>query len=159
SLQILDALPDDENSAIPYTHAGGYYRVKGDLLATTGPDGLFQPTTASVTWYQSALNLFQHGVRIDHAYNEGVRHKELARGKAASEIPNQGWADLYEQMGVVYSRLRDFRQGLQAFLYALSLRPSSPSLYQEVAVTYSSLGDDRQAAIALIAGLTINPND
>ena len=149
SLEILDSLSDAQNTAMTYTYAGAFYRQKGDLAGA--PDNL--------AWYRRALNTLLHGVRVDQAVNQDNRRKELERGKLASEIPNDGWSELYLHLGIVYLRLNDPREALVAFRYALSLRPQDPRHYENIAAAYSLLGDNRQAAIALIAGLLVNPDN
>jgi len=148
SLEIQDGLPDVQNTTMTYTHAGAYYRRKGDLSA--GPE--------NVVWYRKALNALLRGVRLDQAFNQENRRKELLRGRLASEIPNDGWPELYMHLGVVYMRVNDPRKALAAFQYGLSLNPQNPTYYQNIAAAYSSLGDIRQAAVALIAGLLIMPD-
>jgi tetratricopeptide (TPR) repeat protein len=81
------------------------------------------------------------------------------RGKLASQIPSDGWAELYQHLGIVYMRLYDPRKAPVAFQYALSLRPENPEHYRNVAAAYSGIGDNRQAAIALIAGLLVDPKN
>jgi tetratricopeptide (TPR) repeat protein len=159
SLEILSDLPDDLNTASAYSHAGTYYRHKGDTLATKGPNDVLVPTKASLDWYNKALLAMQHGVRIDRAWNEEYHRKEVLRGKNASQIPNSGWAELYVGLGVVYMRLGQPSKALTSFQYALTLQPASPILYVDIAAAYSSLEDNRQAAIALVAGLILNPHD
>lgn len=159
SLEILDSLPDAQNVTTAYTHAGAYYRFKGDLLAVKRADGALVATRESMDWYRKALEVLLRGVRVDWALNEDHRRRELLRAKMASQIANYGWYELYMHLGIVYTRLNELRQALAAFQYGLSLRPESPILYKDIAATYSSLGDNRQAAIALIAGLIVNPND
>jgi tetratricopeptide (TPR) repeat protein len=149
SLEILDSLPDVQNTAMTYTYAGAFYRLKGDIVAA--PENL--------AWYRRGLNTLLRGVRVDQAVNQDNRRKELQRGRLASEIPNDGWSELYLNLGVVYMRLNDPHKALVAFQYALSLKPQNPEYYQNVAAAYLSLGDKRQAAIALIAGLLINPDN
>jgi Flp pilus assembly protein TadD len=83
--------------------------------------------------------------------NRETRRRELLRGKLASQIPNDGWAELYLHLGIVYMRLNDPRKALVAFQYGLSLKPENPENYRNVAAAYSAIGDNRQAAIALIA--------
>jgi tetratricopeptide (TPR) repeat protein len=147
SLEIQDNLPDVQNTAMTYTHAGAYYRLKGDLSAA--PENL--------TWYRRALNTLLRGARVDQASNRENRRKELRRGKMASQIPNDGWSELYVHLGLVYMRLNDPRKALVAFQYGLSLRPDNPEQYQNIAAAYVSLGDNRQAAVALVAGLLVTP--
>jgi protein O-mannosyl-transferase len=149
SLEIQDSLPDVRNTAMTYTHAGAFYRQKGDTLGI--PENL--------VWYRRALNTLLRGVRVDQAVNQDNRRKELQRGRPASKIANDGWSELYMHLGIVYMRLNDPRKALVAFQYALSLRPQTPEGYKNVAAAYLSLGDNRQAAIALIAGLLVNPDN
>jgi len=149
SLEIQDSLPDDRNTAMTYTHAGAYYRLQGDL----------SPAPENLAWYRRALATLLRGVRVDRAVNQETRRRELLRGKLASQIPNDGWAELYQHLGIVYMRLNDPRNALVAFQYALSLRPENPENYRNVAAAYSAIGDNRQAAIALIAGLLVDPKN
>lgn len=148
SLEILDSLPDVQNTTMTYTHAGAYYRLKGDLSAA--PE--------NIVWYRNALNTLLRGVRVDQAFNQENRRKELLRGRLTSQIPNDGWPDLYMNLGVVYVRMNDPRHALVAFRYGLSLSPQNPAYYQNIATVYASLGDNRQAAVALVAGLIVRPD-
>ena len=150
SLEILDSLPDVQNTAPTYAQAGAYYRLKGD----------FSAAPANMVWYQNALNTLLHGLRIDQAYNQENRRMEMLRGsRTSSQIPNDGWPDLYMQLGIVYQRLNDPRKALVAFQYGLGLNPLNPKFYKNIAAVYLSLGDARQAAVALIAGLLISPDN
>jgi tetratricopeptide (TPR) repeat protein len=148
SVEIVDGLPDVQNTTMTYTHAGAYYRLKGDLSAA--PENM--------VWYRKALNTLLRGMRVDQAFNQESRRKELLRGKLASQIPNDGWSELYMHLGVVYMRVNDPRQALVAFKYGLSLSPQNPTYYQNIAAAYSSLGDNRQAAVVLSAGLIVRPD-
>jgi hypothetical protein len=150
SLEILDNLPDVQNTAPTYAHAGAYYRFKGDL--SSAPE--------NTVWYRKALNPLLRGLRVDQAYNQENRRAELLRGKlTSSQIPNDGWPDLYMQLGIVYQRLNDLRNALAAFQYGLSLNPQNPKFYKNIAAVYLSLGDNRQAAVALTAGLLNSPDN
>lgn len=150
SLEILDNLPDVQNTAPTYAHAGAYYRFKGDLSAA--PENM--------VWYRKALNPLLRGVRVDQAYNQENRRAEVLRGKlTSSQIPNDGWYDLYMQLGIVYQRLNDPRKALAAFQYGLSLNPQNPKFYTSIAAVYLSLGDNRQAAVALIAGFLFSQDN
>ena len=149
SLEIQDDLPDAQNTAMTYTHAGAYYRLRGDLSADA----------EKPIWYRRALNTLLRGVRVDQAVNQETRRKEMLRGKPASQIPNDGWAELYSHLGIVYLRLNDPHKALTAFQYGLSLRPRDPQNYKNVGSAYLALGDKRQAAVALIAGFLINPHN
>jgi len=159
SLKIVEGLPDAQNTAVTYSHAGVYYRLEGDKLAVKRGDGTLVASEESMRWYQKALKTLLDGARVDQAYNQEHRRNEILRGKRASDIPNDGWADLYENLGIVYMRLLDPRQALVALKYGLTLRSADPHLYQDIAAAYSLLGDNRQAAITLIADLVVNPND
>jgi len=150
SLEILNNLPDVQNTAPTYAQAGAYYRFKGDFLAA--PENM--------VWYQKALNVLLHGLRVDQAYNRENRRMEMLRGnRTSSQIPNDGWAELYLQLGIVYRRLNDPGKALVALKYGLSLTPRDPKFYQNIAAAYLSLGDNRQAAVALIAGLLVSPDN
>jgi hypothetical protein len=101
-LEIVDSLPDVQNTAMTYTHAGAYYRLKGDFSAAPG----------NIVWYQKALNTLLRGMRVDQAFNQESRRKELLRGRLASQIPNDGWSELYMHLGVIYIRVNDPSQAL-----------------------------------------------
>ena len=90
SLEIQDGLPDGQNSAMTYMHAGVLYRFKGDL----------SPPPQKLDWYRTALRILLRGVRIDQAYNQENRRAELRRGTPPSRIPNDGWSELYMELGV-----------------------------------------------------------
>jgi tetratricopeptide (TPR) repeat protein len=149
SLEIQDSLPNVQNSTTTYSNAGTYYRLKGDLSAA--PEKKF--------WYRKSLDTLLRGVRVDQAFNQENRRKELLRGRLASQIPNDGWSELYMNLGIVYMRLNDPRKALVAFTYGRSLSPQDPKYYQNIAAAYSSLGDNQQAAVALTAGLLVNPGN
>lgn len=111
----------------------------------------------ATAWYRRALDVLQHGVRVDRAWNEERRCRESERGRTAEQIEVAGHADLYQYLGLAHLRLNELKSALNALQTARQRKPGDAKLHQNVAALYHALGEPRQAAVTMLEGLTLAP--
>ena len=132
---ILDPLPDERNTPVPYINAGKVYSDKGDTLRA--------PENAS--WYGQAIDALLRARRIQAAIDA---RRPLARPTV--------WSVLDEQLGRDYLRVGRYGQAADEFERALHTR-FSPELLSELGSAFKGQGDTRRAAVALLEGLEWQP--
>ena len=154
-LAILDPLPDSLNSGLDYMRAGGYYRVKGDLLLRPGPDGKMVAPPESIRAYRRSLAILTRGVSIDRAYNNWNLETERARGKPESQIAVTGYPELYRELSLTWLRLSDLQKAYDAAAYARALTPTDPTMYLRMADILLTANNKEQAAVALVEGMML----
>ena len=91
AMQILDPLPDQRNTPIPYITAGKIYSDKADSLSAA----------EGAPWEKKALDTLLRGDRIQMALNDKYRREDLAQGKPFHPAD---WSILHERLGYVYLR-------------------------------------------------------
>jgi protein O-mannosyl-transferase len=158
SVAILDPLPDELNFADPYANAGTYYQAKGDSLRRIGADGKPAISPESVAAYHRALQILLRGASIAASYDQQIRAKEMARGKADSEIPHYGPKSLYPELAVIFYRLGDYQKALDAIQRALVIDPEQPKTFltlAQILLTENKTGD---AVVALHEAYMISGN-
>ncbi len=132
ALAILKGLPDNRSTAFPYINAGKAYSEKGRMLGERSPE-------QAITWYRRSLDVLLRGERIM---------------KAAGESR----FELYEQLGITYTRLGDFARAVEALNTARSMS-SSPNVTRELADAYLQSGDATRGEITLWEGLLADPGN
>jgi tetratricopeptide (TPR) repeat protein len=152
---IANSLPDNKNSPYVAVILGGIYFARGDSLAPKDADGTRRPGAASVSWYMKALEADLDGVAVDRISEENHRRAELARGTPPGRIGLQGPADLYGNLGLVYVRLGDPQQALQAFLQERRRVPHNLQAYSNVAAAYLALNKTEEAVTVLLESLAL----
>jgi protein O-mannosyl-transferase len=151
ALGIVDSLPDEQNSARVYETAGAWYRRKGDLLSPA-PPGVSSENQA---WYRKSLSVLLRGARVDAAYIQATRRRDLAGGRQPTAA---GWYPVYLELGRTYLRLSDPRHALEALERGRNIR-MTPEFFEEMSAAHRMMGDARQAAISLIEGVTAGATD
>ncbi len=148
---VMDAkpLPALYRASIVYLHLGAYYRLKGDILARHSPD-------SGRPWYQKSIEVLNTATLSDHAFNEDNRQKELARGRAADQIPDVGNQQIYLNLGLSYMRLGQYPDALNAYLGLRHLAPTDPDAYINIASAYLASGHAAEAAVSLIQALLLD---
>lgn len=146
ALAIVDSLPDEQNSARVYETAGAWYRRKGDLLS---------PAPQSQDWYRKSLNVLLRGARVDAAYIQATRRRDLAGGRQPTAA---GWFPVYLELGRTYLLLRDPRNALDALERGRNIR-MTPEFFELMSAAHRMMGDSRQAAVSLIEGVTVSPGN
>jgi tetratricopeptide (TPR) repeat protein len=134
ALAIVDKLPDDRNSPVPYIDAGSYYGRKGESLASD---------PASAAWYRKSLDVLLRARRIEAANNRAPAHP-LVR------------YELYLSLGDVYRRLGQPGLALEALEYERRHGPV-PEFFEKIAAIHASSGDLHRAAVSLLEGRAVNP--
>jgi protein O-mannosyl-transferase len=143
-LAILDTLPDEQSAAAPYALAGRWYRVRGESMAAAG---------GAVPYHRKALEILQHGARIDRA--EAQKNIAVNR-RAGKDIVYFGAGDVHLELGRVYLRLNEPAKALESLDDALLIKPGA-EVSVERANAYTAMSDPRRAAIAMLEGLTLEP--
>ncbi len=151
ALAIVDGLPDEQNSARIYETAGGWYRKKGDLLSPAPQS----PSSQSQDWYRKSLKVLLRGAKVDVAYIEATRRRDLASGRQPTAT---GWFPLYLELGRTYLRLSDTGRALEELERGRRIR-MTPEFFEEMSAAHRMMGDSRQAAVSLIEGITVSPGN
>jgi tetratricopeptide (TPR) repeat protein len=116
STEILHPLPADLNTAEPYVRLATYYAALGDQRSGASAAGGVVDAE-SRRWFEKARASLERARTIDQAFNQ--RHRELERrtGKADEAIADVGVPALYELLSIVYQRLGQDTQALEAAEY------------------------------------------
>jgi hypothetical protein len=144
-------LPPVHRASIVYLHLGAYYRIKGDQLAPTDPNG-------ARSWYQKSIEALKSAVVSDQAFNADNRNKEIARGRAPDQIPDIGNQEVYANLGLGYTRLGQNEDAMKAYFMARHLSPTSSDHYLNIASLYLSGNHPQEAAVTLVETLLIDSN-
>ncbi|HLK69475.1 MAG TPA: DUF1736 domain-containing protein [Bryobacteraceae bacterium] len=132
ALAIVRPLPDRMSTPVPYINAGVAYRKKGEAVAQTSP-------ADAARWYHRSLDTLFEGQRIARAV--GFRH-----------------SDLDEQLGVTYTRLRDYSLAIRALRDAQRL-DTKEEMTRELSDAYVQSGDTHNGEIALWEGILADPGN
>jgi tetratricopeptide (TPR) repeat protein len=132
ALAIVNQLPDDLNTPVVFINAGKWYRDKGRTLASSAP-------ADSAAWYRRSLNV-------------------LLRGESITKAVHENRPEIYEQLGLTYTRLGDFSDALQALETARRQKPSE-DLIREISSVHLQMGNSYSAEITLWEGLLVYPGN
>jgi hypothetical protein len=143
TMAILESLPPEAQTPMPYAESALCYRAKGDSLGLEngGP------------WYRKALAALLRGQQVDAAATEAMREANLARGK---NMVLHSWASLYLELGRVYLRLKQPDQALAALAVGRA-RQANPEFSEEMARAWFAKSDWQHAAVAVMEGIVLNP--
>ena len=132
ALAIVDGLPDSLSTPGVYINAGKWFRDKGDKLAASAP-------AQSATWYRRSLEVLLRSERIAKALGEN-------------------YLEIYEQLGLTYTKLKDFSNAL-AVLETARRQSASENVIREMSSAYIQMGDPHRAEVTLWEGLLANPEN
>uniref|UniRef100_Q024D1 Uncharacterized protein n=1 Tax=Solibacter usitatus (strain Ellin6076) TaxID=234267 RepID=Q024D1_SOLUE len=152
ALAILDKLPDLQNVAIAYQHAGVFYRNMG-LRVEAAQKGA-QGEKIAEGWYRKSLNALLRSEKIELAQDEMNRAENAKRGKPGLTFVSSA---LYLHLGRTYQKLKDPTHAIQAFERGRALE-SDPDLLEDLAAEYRAAGERRLAAQALVEALAVDSN-
>ena len=152
ALAILDRLPDVQNVATAYQHAGVFYRNMG-LRVEAAQKGA-QGEKIAEGWYRKSLNALQRSEKIELAQDEMNRAENAKRGKPGLTFVSSA---LYLHQGRTYQKLKDPAHAIQAFERGHALE-SDPDLLEDLATEYRAAGERRLAAQALVEALAMDSN-
>jgi tetratricopeptide (TPR) repeat protein len=160
ALAILEArrlAPADEPSGVAL-ELGMAYWARGETVAERGP-GALPPGDPDARWYERAALALGRAAQLDREENEANRRREVAHGRAASDVPDVGNWKIYHYLGLVSLRLGRRPEASAAFAYVLHLRPGDGSAYRQFA--RASLVSERpeEAAVALLQALALDAGD
>ena len=126
TIQILSALPDDQNLATPYITAGTAYSDRADSL----------PAAEGAPWRKRALDALRHAERIEDAARGGrpADHREL-----------------YEHLGYVEMRDNDLDAAVPTLEKAMRLGLST-DVFINLATAYTGKKDNRNAEVTILEG-------
>jgi protein O-mannosyl-transferase len=154
-IAVIDALPDAQNTAKPFTNAGIYYERRGDELARQDSRHANPEVVQS---YRKALQMLLRARSIDRLAGEQYIAGEKARGKLDSEIALPGLPQLYQELALTYVRLGDFPNALDAANETRLLSPER-SDYELLSGLLLAANRKDDAAIALVEGLLMTRNN
>jgi hypothetical protein len=154
SIAVINAVPDAQNTARPFTNAGIYYERRGDQLALRDPSRRDPEIGKS---YQRSLQLLLRARTIDSLAGDRFVAGEKARGKLDSEIAPQGLPQLYQNLALTYVRLNDIPNAFEAAVRARSLAPDRAD-YVLLSALSSATNHNDEAATALIEGFLMTHN-
>lgn len=146
--QILDGLPDRDNSMKSYTNLGICYRNEGDRAAA---DPARQ--SAAEGWYRKSLQDLLRARAIEQAVNSRMQRENQLRGTGKLDF---GWFPVYLELGRTYLRLSQPAEALEALQHGRLLE-FRPDFFEEMSRAFRAMGDNRRAAIVLMEGLTMDP--
>jgi tetratricopeptide (TPR) repeat protein len=152
ALAILDKLPDVQNVAIAYQHAGVFYRNMG-LRVEAAQKGA-QGEKLAEGWYRKSLEALRRSEKIELAQDEMNRAENAKRGKPGLTFVSSA---LYLHLGRTYQKLKDPGHAVQAFERGRALE-SDPDLLEDLATEYRAAGERRLAAQALVEALAVDSN-
>ena len=154
SVAIIDAVPDAQNTARPFTNAGIFYERRGTQLARTDPNHQNPETVQS---YQKSLQLLLRARSIDRLAGDRYVAAEKARGKLDAEIAPQGLPQLYQELALTYVRLGDLPNALEAANQTRLLAPDRSDYGLLSGILFATNRKD-DAATVLIEGFLITHN-
>ncbi len=152
ALAILDKLPDAQNVAMAYQHAGVFYRNMG-LRVEAAQKGA-QGEKLAEPWYRKSLEALLRSEKIELAQDEMNRAENAKRGKPGLTFVSSA---LYLHLGRTYQKLKDPAHAVQAFERGRALE-SDPDLLEDLATEYRAAGERRLAAQALVEALAVDSN-
>ncbi len=155
SIAILEPLPNDLSSPLPYWQGGQVYLAKGDLLAHRSAAEQPVPTPESQAAYQRALAILLKGVQIDRALDARYRQAALERGEPASEIGNIGSPQVYDGLSIVELRLGNYSESYEAASYARMLSLRDVPAYEVMGEALIGGNHRAEAAVELFEGLMV----
>jgi hypothetical protein len=132
ALAIVNDLPDSLSTSVPYINAGKAYSEKGLSVAKASPG-------EAATWYRRSLDV-------------------LLRGERIMKTSGENRFELYEQLGITYTRLGDFTNAIRALNGALSMT-TTENLTRELSGAYLQSGDTHRAEVTLWEGLLADPGN
>jgi hypothetical protein len=132
ALAIVNDLPDNLSTSVPYINAGKAYSEKGLAVAKGSPG-------EAVSWYRRSLDV-------------------LLRGERVMKAAGENRLELYEQLGITYARLGDFANAIRALSTARSVT-TTESLTRELSAAYLQSGDTHRAETTLWEGLLADPGN
>jgi tetratricopeptide (TPR) repeat protein len=151
SMDILNSLPDFQNSTIVYAEAGRQYTEKGDQLVRIGADGKQIIPSESLEAYNRSLQILLRGVAIDKESEAVYRVQLRATGKYAT-VPI-GSVPLYVNLSNTYMRLEQYPNAREAAVHARLLDPSVRDNYLNIGQVFAIEGHKDEAALAFMEGL------
>jgi len=151
SVAIINAVPDAQNTARPFTNAGICYERRGTQLARRDPSGQNPEIKKS---YQKSLQLLLRARAIDRLAGDRYVAGEKARGKRDSEIAPPGLPQLYQNLALTYVRLGDLQNAYEAANQTRLLAPDRAD-YGLLSGILSATNRQDEAATALIEGYLI----
>jgi hypothetical protein len=132
ALAIVNDLPANLSTSVPYINAGKAYSEKGLAVAKASPG-------EAASWYRRSLDVLLRGERIMKAAGENR-------------------VELYEQLGITYTRLGDFANAIYALNTARSMA-TTENLARELSGAYLRSGDTQRAETTLWEGLLADPSN
>jgi protein O-mannosyl-transferase len=154
SIAVINAVPDAQNTARPFTNAGIYYERRGDQLAVRDPS---RRDPEIIKSYQKSLQLLLRARAIDNLAADRFVAGEKARGKLDSEIAPQGLPQLYQNLALTYVRLGDISSAYEAATRARLLAPDRAD-YVLLSALSSATNHKDEAATVLIEGFLMTHN-
>lgn len=158
ALRIVEPLPAERSSTEPYVTAGALYGMKGDGLARSGPGGVAAPTPESLAWYRRSSEVLTEALPIERAYTDRRRRAKLAYGIAPDQVIEDGHADLWQNLALVWIRLGDHQKAVEALLSLRRLAPAKPEVYWSLGELYADMGRNEEAVTAYLQYLMLQPN-
>ncbi len=146
ALAIIDSVPDDRNTAVPFRNAGVLYRAYGEHLASVND------TAGAAQWYGRSLEVLRRSERIELKLDEICRDLNRRRGLSQpTYLPGAP----YRELGITYLRLNDIPNALQALETGHAIE-SEPDLLENLAVAYGLAGNLRQSARMIVEELAVD---
>lgn len=157
AIPITSKLPNHLNSSRLYLHLGMYYVLKGDYMCVKDPTtGDLVVPLAARPYYQRAVELLEIGSKIDRAFNEVNRAKQLQRNDPLDRITEVGLAPVYGVMGGAYDRLKMPEEALKRFEYQKQLDPMDLEPYTRIAGVRKMQKNFDLAAISLVEAMLLD---
>jgi tetratricopeptide (TPR) repeat protein len=138
---ILRGLPPERIYAQTPTNLGAAYLAKGDMAGGAG-------TAEGHAWYEKALAVLLKAREADRATEKAYDDATRAHGKPVAA--RLGFAAVYLDLALAYSRLGRPTEALETYREGRSLDPFSADFYNSMARTYLSIGNLEGAAVSLI---------
>lgn len=158
ALPIVDALPNEMNSARLYLHLGMYYAAMGQLL--TPPTATELPPEARA-WYLKSVDILKRAVPVDRAFNELNRRKEISRlrttDKTTRDVPDAGLAPVYLILGESQLRAGLLDDAVESFKYVQRLDPGNGISYARVGVIRFNQRRMEDAVVSAIQAIILDP--
>jgi protein O-mannosyl-transferase len=138
AVAILDPVPDELNSSVPWDLAAVCHRIKGGTLKAD----------AARAQYEEALKLSQRSVAIDAASRAAYDRRHGVKGAAPVDA-----AENYRTLASIYLRLEQPAPALTAATEAQKIDPGNVTAYEEMAESLAAQDRGEDAAIALAQGM------
>lgn len=87
--------------------------------------------------------------------SEAVKHYQVI----LSKTPKKERLDLYQHLGYLYSKLKNYKIALSYYLKALKLAPTDPGIYESIAILYEKMGKRQKADQYLEKAIALRGED